>query len=106
MLKDPINVISNESTNIIGCPKDFKEIKQKYESIIVKNQADFSKITATACPELGRSYPIFQAPPVQEQQPSESKPVQANPEVQKPSQSNPKSDAQMTIGGPKQYEDK
>lgn len=57
MLKDPINVICDELTSVIGSPKDFKEIISKYESIIRKSPA-YADITESACPELGRTFPI------------------------------------------------
>jgi hypothetical protein len=64
MLKDPINVISDDLTSTIGNPKDFKEIKSKYESVIAKYTPH--TIPLSACAELGRSFPIFENPSVPE----------------------------------------
>ena len=62
MLKDPINVIADDLTSVIGAPKDFKEVKQKYESTIAKYTPQ--TIPESACAELGRTFQIYEAPPV------------------------------------------
>ena len=41
MLRDPINVINDGITEIIGSPKDFKDIKSKYADIIAKYTSNF-----------------------------------------------------------------
>ena len=41
MLRDPINVINSEVNEIIGNPKDFKDIKQKYSSVIAQYAPNF-----------------------------------------------------------------
>lgn len=43
MLKDPINVLYDDIDATIGAPKDFKEMKDKYKSLI-EQKKDLSEI--------------------------------------------------------------
>ena len=60
MLRDPINVINSEVNEIIGNPKDFKDIKQKYSSVLAEYASCYEKIPAKVCPELGAQHRIVQ----------------------------------------------
>ena len=43
MLKDPINVLYDDINEVIGSPKDFKEIKTKYQTLLGQTK-DVSEI--------------------------------------------------------------
>lgn len=58
MLRDPINLINDGITEIIGSPKDFKEIKNKYADIIAKYASNYQSITTKVCHELGVDHKI------------------------------------------------
>lgn len=77
MLKDPINVLYDDITEVIGSPKEFKEIKNKYKGILEKKSA--SDILESECPELGKQVPIFQQP--KQDEPQDAKKSQENAEV-------------------------